>query len=85
MILIFIGKPSNSLDIMQNYQTLEERIRIFEEELERRKNGRAQARAKKAEVLAELQEDFEERSNSMISKMEELKRKETLLITLRKI
>lgn len=35
--------------------------------------------------MAELQEDYEEKSNSMISKMEELKRKETLLITLKKI
>lgn len=70
---------------MQNYQSLGERISLFEQEIVRRKEGREQALARRTEGLAELQEDYEERSNSMISKMEELKRKETLLITLHKI
>jgi len=69
---------------MQNIQTLESKLKIFEEELIKSNAEREQAKVKRTEFLAELQEDFEERSNSMISKMEELKRKETLLITLKR-
>jgi len=43
---------------MENYDTLGERIKTFEEALNRRQEGQQQAQAKRAEVLAELQEDY---------------------------
>lgn len=70
---------------MHSYETLGQRLKSLEEELLKRKAGQQEASLKQNEVLAELQEDYEERSNSIISKIEELKRKETLLITLKKI
>ncbi len=64
---------------------MQERILTFEQVLQRQDEEKEQLAIKRKEDLQELQESFEERNNSIISKIEELKRKETLLITLRRI
>lgn len=64
---------------------MQERILTFEQVLQKQDEEKEQQAIKRKEDLQELQESFEERNNSIISKIEELKRKETLLITLRRI
>lgn len=54
----YINYSIKSHPQMENYDTLGERIKTFEEALNRRQEGQQQAQAKRAEVLAELQEDY---------------------------
>lgn len=70
---------------MEKYSTLQARLSNFEGELERQKAAKLREAERRKEELLELQENYEERNNGMIARMEELKRKETLLITLQKI
>ena len=66
---------------MQGYLNLQRKIETLEEEVERQGKAGKERQARRKEELLDLQENFEERNNSIISKMEELRRKETLLIT----
>jgi len=70
---------------MQGYLNLQRKIETLEEEVERQGKAGKERQARRKEELLDLQENFEERNNSIISKMEELRRKETLLITLKRI
>lgn len=53
--LNYIKSKSQKIINMQNIKSLGERLKVFEEELERSKVGREQAKVKRSEVLAELQ------------------------------
>ena len=60
---------------MEGYSTLSNRITAFEEEVKRKEELKRDRETRMKEELNELHENFEERNNTIISKMEELKRK----------
>ena len=62
--------PISSHNDTSALHSLEQTIKNFEEEIERHNARRAKAKERKSEELQELQEDYEERINLMVSKIE---------------